>query len=383
MLSPRFDCSDQPTAHLPGPLPSFALLGKRRHHLSDRPLQAGPAPAPGRGAAARQVASEAPRDRETAAVPRRRPRQPKPLDAGPFAPDVDSFRLHLAAENKAARTLTSYTEAARWFAAGYLLRETDKTRWEQISRQDVQRWIVDLLGRYSAAYACIQFRALQQFFRWLAAEDGIPDPMAGLRQPAVPVKPVPVFTTVELSRLKAACAGGSFAQRRDAAVIAVFRATGIRLSEMAGIRHDPGDPARSDLDLQAREIKIRGKRGKERTVRIDHRAARAVDRYLRARARHPQAWRPQLWLGVNGRGPLGADGIYQMIARRGREAGVTVHPHRFRHHFSQTWLERDGEGRDLMELNGWSSPQMLDRYARSARAARARRTYDRIMEDNP
>jgi hypothetical protein len=36
-----------------------------------------------------------------------------------------------------------------------------------------------------------------------------------------------------------------------------------------------------------------------------------------------------------------------------------------------------------MELNGWSSPQMLDRYARSSRAARARRTYDRIMEDNP
>ena len=36
-----------------------------------------------------------------------------------------------------------------------------------------------------------------------------------------------------------------------------------------------------------------------------------------------------------------------------------------------------------MELNGWSSPQMLPRYGASARAARARRTYDRIMEDSP
>jgi integrase/recombinase XerD len=156
-----------------------------------------------------------------------------------------------------------------------------------------------------------------------------------------------------------------------------------RLSEITGIRHDPDDPARSDLDLQAREIKIRGKGGRERTVRVDRQATRAVDRYLRARGRHPQAWRPQLWLGAGGRGLLTADGICQMICRRGREAGVAVYPHRFRHHFSQTWLERDGEGRDLMELNGWSSPQMLDRYARSARAARARRTYDRIMEDNP
>jgi integrase/recombinase XerD len=240
-----------------------------------------------------------------------------------------------------------------------------------------------VLGRYSAGYASMQFRSLQQFFKWLSAEDDIADPMAGLRPPAVPVTPVPFFTTVELSRLEATCRGSSFAQRRDAAIIAVFRAAGIRLSEMAGIRCDPDDPDRSDLDLQAREIKIRGKGGKERTVRIGHQAARAVDRYLRARARHPQAWRPQLWLGVNGRGPLAADGIYQMTARHGREAGVNVHPHRFRHHFSHTWLDRDGEGGDLMELNGWSSPQMLDRYARGARAARARRTYDRIMEDNP
>ena len=36
-----------------------------------------------------------------------------------------------------------------------------------------------------------------------------------------------------------------------------------------------------------------------------------------------------------------------------------------------------------MELNGWSSPQMLRRYGASARSARARRTYDRIMQDRP
>jgi hypothetical protein len=36
-----------------------------------------------------------------------------------------------------------------------------------------------------------------------------------------------------------------------------------------------------------------------------------------------------------------------------------------------------------MELNGWSSPQMLRRYGASAPSARARRTYDRIMTDRP
>ena len=45
----------------------------------------------------------------------------------------------------------------------------------------MQRWLVHLLSRYSDAYASNQFRALQQFFRWLADEEELPDPMAGLR----------------------------------------------------------------------------------------------------------------------------------------------------------------------------------------------------------
>jgi integrase len=62
---------------------------------------------------------------------------------------------------------------------------------------------------------------------------------------------------------------------------------------------------------------------------------------------------------------------------------VAVYPHRFRHHFSHTWLDRGGAEGDLMELNGWVSPQMLTRYGASARGARARRSYDRVMTDTP
>ena len=309
--------------------------------------------------------------------------QPKALDAGCFQPEVSSFRLHLAAEGKAAKTVRTYTEAVQWFAAARLLRETSRTRWEEVGKQDVQEWIVSLLDRYSAAYASNQFRALQQFFKWLAAEDEVPDPMTGLRPPRVPDKPVPVFNGDDLARLERACAGRSFQQRRDAAMIAVFGATGMRLSELAGIRYDPGDPRRSDLDLWHREVTVRGKGRKTRTVKIGYGAARALDRYIRARTRHAQAYRPQLWLGVSNRGPMTASGIYQVIARRGRECGVEVFPHRFRHHFSHTWLDRGGAEGDLMELNGWTSPQMLRRYGASARSARARRSYDRIMDDTP
>jgi integrase len=179
--------------------------------------------------------------------------------------------------------------------------------------------------------------------------------MAGLKPPKIGDKLVPVFTGDELAALLGTCKGGGFQNRRDYAIISVFKDTGIRLSELAQIRYDHHDPQHSDIDLELREITVHGKGHKTRTVKISFGAARSLGRYLRARARHAQACRPQLWLAVNNRGPMTASGIYQMIARRGRECGVDVFPHRFRHHFSHTWLDRGGPEGDLMELNGWCS----------------------------
>jgi hypothetical protein len=68
-----------------------------------------------------------------------RHREPKLLDAGGFQPEISSFRLQLAAEGKAAKTVRTYTEAVRWFAAAHLRRQASCTRWEQVGRQDVQR----------------------------------------------------------------------------------------------------------------------------------------------------------------------------------------------------------------------------------------------------
>ena len=149
-------------------------------------------------------------------VPEPRSRWPKPLAAGVFQPEIGSFRLALAAEGKSGKTVRMYTEAVQWFAAAHLIPQASRTRWEQVSGQDVQRWMVWLLGRYSDSYASNQYRALQQFFRWWAEEEEeLPDPMARLHPPKVTQKLIPVFTSVELSKLERACQGRSFAQRRD------------------------------------------------------------------------------------------------------------------------------------------------------------------------
>jgi hypothetical protein len=92
--------------------------------------------------------------------------------------------------------------------------------------------------------------------------------MAGLQPPRITEKLVPVFTGQELTGwimpVRAAAS-------RSGAIIAVFRAAGIRLAELAGLPDDPGDPRRSDIDIGQRGITVRGK---GRIVRIGHQAAR-------------------------------------------------------------------------------------------------------------
>jgi integrase/recombinase XerD len=128
-------------------------------------------------------------------APRPRSRQPKQLDAGVFQAEINSFALRLAAEGKAARTIRTYTEAVQWFAAARLTGQVswEQVSWEQVTSRDIQRWMAWRLDRYSPAYASNQYRALQQFFKWLAAEDQLPDPMAGLAPPRVPDGLVPVL----------------------------------------------------------------------------------------------------------------------------------------------------------------------------------------------
>jgi len=297
---------------------------------------------------------------------------PRNLDAGSFQPMVDSWDLHLRAEKKSPKTVRTYLEAAQWLAAEYLI-PAGFAGWDEVRAKHVQEWIILLLGRYSDSYANNQFRALQQFFKWRATED--PDepranPMAGLKPPKIGDKLIPVFTGDELAALLGTCKGGGFQNRRDYAIISMFKDTGARLSELAGLGKD-------DIAPREREAVVTGKGDKQRTIRFTYDTARALDRYQRERARHKMARAGALWLGV--RGPMTPSGVYQVIERRGLEAGVEVNPHKFRHTFSHVFLDRGGAEGDLMELNGWTSPQMLARYGRSARGARARRHYDDVM----
>ena len=114
--------------------------------------------------------------------------------------------------------------------------------------------------------------------------------MANLKPPKIGDKLVPVFTDDELAALLATCKGGGFQNRRDYAIISLFRDTGIRLSELAGL-------TTGDVSLaRARGVGY-GKGDKQRTIRFTYDTARALDRYQRERARHKRPGCRALWLG--------------------------------------------------------------------------------------
>lgn len=284
---------------------------------------------------------------------------------------MSSWLLALEAEGKSPRTVDNY----RWGAfqlAEWLDANGHPVDVRQLTSDQVREWLAQLGRTRSESTARSRYVGVRQFLHWCLAEGEVDtDPMANVRPPTVHDVEVDVLSPDQMRALLATCEGTDFADVRDRALVLLFADTGCRLSEVVGL-------SESQVDLRARTARVMGKGSRPRVVPFGATTARALDRYLRAKKRQRYGDREWLWISSTGKGRLTTNGVQQMLRRRGRRAGVKVHPHMFRHGFADAWLRAGGGETDLMELTGWRSRQMVGRYASRNRSERAREAHRRL-----
>ncbi|MEV4178785.1 tyrosine-type recombinase/integrase [Nonomuraea sp. NPDC049709] len=308
---------------------------------------------------------------------------------------LESWSLALKSANRSAGTITSYRLTVTQFC-DYLHHHRMPDTVDGVDAAQIRTFLAACMEgcwkdpdtkeipcdcgtvARSPGNAHKHWRNLKAFFNWLINEGERHGghPMANVGAPKVPDNPTAVFSDDELRALLKVAGGSDFADRRDTALMRLFMDIGARVSGLADLRYST-DPEESDVQLKQGLLRIRLKGGNSVFVPIGAKAARDLDRYIRARARHPNAGSEWLWLGPKGR--LTTSGIRQMLRRRGKQAGVTnVHPHRFRHTMADDWLEAGGNPQDLMRIAGWKSLHMVLRYGRSAADRRAQQAHAKL-----
>ncbi|HUT74888.1 MAG TPA: tyrosine-type recombinase/integrase [Armatimonadota bacterium] len=146
------------------------------------------------------------------------------------------------------------------------------------------------------------------------------DPMQHVEPPKAPVKLVSPLTEDEVSRMLSAC-GGGFVGARLRAMLLVFVDTGLRLSELCGLRL-------ADVGFVERALRVMGKGAKERLVPFGEATKTALLEYL---ARRGELRAQALFVGVYGE-PLQARQAHHLVEGCGKRAGVAkVYPHKLRH----------------------------------------------------
>ena len=262
---------------------------------------------------------------------------------------ISSFLTHVRVEKGlASNTVSAYCRDLTKFSE---FAQKRKLSLETVSRDDLVDFLAGLYRKKLESKSVARHLvSLRNFFRFAQIQELIPaDPSVNLESPKIRRSLPGYLRLEEVERLLTQPDAKTPFGLRDRAMLEVLYSTGLRVSELIGLRV-------SDLDTKVGCVRCIGKGNKERIVPIGKKALGMVERYLRdARPKliGKAASSPTLFVNRRG-GPLSRVGVWKILSAYGRRAGlrVALTPHMLRHSFATHLLERGADLRSVQLMLG-------------------------------
>jgi integrase/recombinase XerD len=259
---------------------------------------------------------------------------------------IREFLTYIQVEKGLARhTLESYK---RDLARLHTWSNANGKQITELTRADLRKWIASLsregLAPTSIARAV---SATRGFFKFLMLDGHIKSHPAEDLDTPQRFSYLPKFLTEdEINRLFTAPDVATEEGIRDRAILEIMYATGLRVSELVGLKHD-------DVDLLAGLVVCHGKGNKQRLVPLGKSAIHWLQQYAAVKAGYGKASSPNSFL--NRGKPFTRHLAWSIIKRHAETAGIkNVSPHTLRHSFATHLLQHGADSRSVQALLGHS-----------------------------
>ncbi len=264
---------------------------------------------------------------------------------------VDRYLDELAQQRRQSpHTVSNYRRDLR-VLVGLIAESSENISFNNLQVHHVRRFMAQLhargLGGRSLARMLSAWRG---FYRWLGLRGEVSaNPVEGVRAPKSPKALPKVLSPDEANRLLDH-PGEDALELRDQAMFELFYSSGLRLAELAAL-----DVACLH-DVAEGEIKVFGKRGKERHVPVGSKAREAIERWGQQRALVALPGEAALFVGQRG-ARIHPRVVEERLKQRALAQGlpVNVHPHMLRHSFASHVLQSSGDLRAIQEMLGHAS----------------------------
>jgi integrase/recombinase XerC len=282
-----------------------------------------------------------------------------------LADEIAAFDRHLADERGVSRhTRAAYGKDlgrfAEFLSTVFWSRPLEKIAARDVDALAVRSYIAALrAGGLAKASIGRHLSALRTFFAFLKREGGVDtNPAKAIATPRKEQALPRTLSVTEAGAVVEARGREGPLGARDRALLELLYATGLRVSELVGLRLE-------DVDLSARQVRTLGKGRKERIVPFGRAAADAMKAWLKERAALKPAGKDADFVFLNAHaGRLTDRSVRRILDRAMLGADVSRHasPHALRHSFATHLLAAGADLRSIQELLGHASLSTTQRY---------------------